>query len=217
MKTHALITKSRVPPSEVDEELCIRFVNTVAWRLRDLVEDRVKTTTALLEWFAAAGVADASFAVRLRARWEKHPRERELFRESAVRLREAIYQILLSQIGGKAFDRSALKILNAATGAHVRGLGIAPSKGRLVWRSDKLDSAADDLLKPIAWSAVGLLMGPRSGKVRQCQDERGCGWLFVDESRAQNRRWCSMGDCGNRAKVLRHYHRHGGRELASSR
>jgi predicted RNA-binding Zn ribbon-like protein len=217
MKTARLITKSRVPPSDVHEELCIRFVNTVAWRLRDPVEDRVKTTTALLDWFAAAGVADASFAAHLRARWETHPREGEAFRKSAVRLREAIYQILLSQIDGKAFDRSALNILNAATAVQVRGLGIAPSKGGLAWCSDKRYSAAHDLLRPIVWSAVGLLMGPRSGKVRQCQDERGCGWLFLDESRAQNRRWCSMGDCGNRAKVLRHYHRHASRESASSR
>jgi predicted RNA-binding Zn ribbon-like protein len=216
MKISRLTAKSRVPPSEVHEELCIRFVNTVAWRLRDPVEDRVKTTTALLDWLAAADVADANFAARLRGRWEKHPREGESFRKNAVRLREAIYQILLSQIDGKPFDRSALKILNAATGAQARGLGIMPSKGRLAWRSDKRRGAADDLLKPIAWSAVGLLMGSRSGKVRQCQDERGCGWLFVDESRAQNRRWCSMGDCGNRAKVLRHYHRHAGWESASS-
>ncbi|MGK9243238.1 CGNR zinc finger domain-containing protein, partial [Inquilinus limosus] len=60
------------------------------------------------------------------------------------------------------------------------------------------------LLRPIALSAAALLTGPRAGRVRQCQDERGCGWLFIDESRAQNRRWCSMGDCGNRAKASRH-------------
>ena len=204
MKAPRIPRESRVPPSEVDEELCIRFVNTVAWRLRDPVEDRVKTPASLLAWFAVAGVADANFASRLRERWESHPREGDTFRKRAVGLREAIYRILLSQIEDKAFDRSALKILNATTGAQVRGLGIMPSKGGLAWRSDKRHSAADDLLKPIVWSAVGLLMGPRSAKVRQCQDERGCGWLFVDESRAQNRRWCSMGDCGNRAKVERH-------------
>jgi predicted RNA-binding Zn ribbon-like protein len=30
----------------------------------------------------------------------------------------------------------------------------------------------------------------------------------VDTSRKGNRRWCSMGDCGNRHKARRHYHRH---------
>jgi predicted RNA-binding Zn ribbon-like protein len=216
MKAARILRESRVPPSEVDDELSIRFVNTVAWRLRDPVEDRMKAPAALLEWFAAAGLADANFAARLRERWERYPREGEAFRKNAAGLREALYRILLSQIDGKAFDRSALKILNDATGRKVRGLGIVASKGGLAWSSDQRHSAADDLLKPIAWSAVGLLMGPRYKKVRQCQDERGCGWLFVDESRAQNRRWCSMGDCGNRAKVLRHYHRRAGRKSESS-
>jgi predicted RNA-binding Zn ribbon-like protein len=208
MRTKRIPAKSRVP--EVHEELCIRFVNTMAWRLRDPVEDRVNTATTLLDWLAVAGVADAKCASRLRARWEKYPREGDAFRKSAVRLREAIYQILLSQIDGKPFNRSALRILDAVARAEVRGLHPVPVKGALAWRSDHRQGAADDLLKPIAWSALNLLMGPRSGKVRQCQDDRGCGWLFVDESRAQNRRWCSMGDCGNRAKVLRHYHRHAG-------
>jgi predicted RNA-binding Zn ribbon-like protein len=61
------------------------------------------------------------------------------------------------------------------------------------------------MLAPIAWSAADLLTGPRAQRVRQCADEKGCGWLFIDESRAGTRRWCSMGECGNRAKARRHY------------
>jgi predicted RNA-binding Zn ribbon-like protein len=62
-----------------------------------------------------------------------------------------------------------------------------------------------DLLAPIAWSAADLMTGARAQRVRQCEDNKGCGWLFLDESRAGTRRWCSMGDCGNRAKARRHY------------
>jgi predicted RNA-binding Zn ribbon-like protein len=51
------------------------------------------------------------------------------------------------------------------------------------------------------------MTGPRAERVRQCADEQGCGWLFLDQSRLNNRRWCSMGDCGNRAKARRHYRR----------
>jgi predicted RNA-binding Zn ribbon-like protein len=29
--------------------------------------------------------------------------------------------------------------------------------------------------------------------------------LFLDTSRNRSRRWCDMKDCGNRAKVKRHY------------
>jgi predicted RNA-binding Zn ribbon-like protein len=34
-----------------------------------------------------------------------------------------------------------------------------------------------------------------------------CSWLFVDETRAGTRRWCSMQDCGNKAKARRHHRR----------
>src|SRR5207302_10494197 len=158
----------------------------------------------------AAEMVDAAFTARLRGRWEKYPREGRAFRNDAVRLREAIYQILLSRIADEPCDRSALRIFNAVLQAPAADLRIALSRGTLSWRSRDRPAAVNDLLKPIAWSAAGLLTGPDCEKVRQCQDERGCGWLFVDRSRAQNRRWCSMGDCGNRAKVLRHYHRRAG-------
>ena len=57
-----------------------------------------------------------------------------------------------------------------------------------------------DEMEGIAWrwqSIDGALM-------KQCADDRGCGWLFLDTSRNQSRRWCSMKSCGNRAKVRRH-------------
>jgi predicted RNA-binding Zn ribbon-like protein len=203
-----MASKSRVPAAALGEDLSIRFVNTVAWRLRDPVEDRFESGIALLDWFAAAGLANKVFTARLRERWMEYPREERAFRKNAVKLREAIYLLFVARIKASKFDPAALEILNGVLGSRTAELRIAPSGGTLSWQPGVQPAAAGDLLKPIAWSAAELLMGSRSEKLRQCQDERGCGWLFVDESRAQNRRWCSMGDCGNRAKALRHYHRH---------
>jgi len=203
-----MASKSRVPAAAASEDLSIRFVNTVAWRLRDQAEDRLESGIALLDWFATAGLADKAFAASLRKRWVEHPREEQAFQKSAVKLREAIYLLFAARIHAGKFDAAALEILNGVLAARAAGLRIASAGGTLSWQSGVQPAAAGDLLKPIAWSAAELLMGVRSEKLRQCQDERGCGWLFVDESRAQNRRWCSMGDCGNRAKAQRHYHRH---------
>jgi len=50
------------------------------------------------------------------------------------------------------------------------------------------------------------LTGPRLDRVRRCANPE-CGWLFLDDSRAGKRRWCSMSACGNRAKARRHYHK----------
>ena len=53
-----------------------------------------------------------------------------------------------------------------------------------------------------AGAVVGrdLLAGPRLDRVRRCANPE-CGWLFLDDSRAGKRRWCSMQSCGNRAKA----------------
>ena len=71
---------------------------------------------------------------------------------------------------------------------------------------------------PVRWAVVELdqhtparrialdlhdqLTRPR-GRIGRC-DDRDCGWVFVDTSRAGSRRWCSSDDCGNRHRVRRH-------------
>ncbi|MDK0517622.1 CGNR zinc finger domain-containing protein [Streptomyces sp. ML-6] len=57
-------------------------------------------------------------------------------------------------------------------------------------------------LSRIAHDAVTLLGGPQRGQVKTCQNPD-CRGLYVDTSQGQNRRWCSMNICGNRAKKAR--------------
>ena len=67
------------------------------------------------------------------------------------------------------------------------------------------------MLWPIVESAAELLTSERRSRIGQCADDRGCGWLFLDATKNRSRRWCAMGDCGNRAKARRHYLRTRGR------
>jgi predicted RNA-binding Zn ribbon-like protein len=55
-------------------------------------------------------------------------------------------------------------------------------------------------LSTIARDAVQLLSHNTEGRIREC-DADNCALVFYDESRTNNRRWCSMQRCGNRAKV----------------
>ncbi len=56
------------------------------------------------------------------------------------------------------------------------------------------------VLSTIARDAVHLLATNVEGRIRECAAED-CQLIFYDESRTNNRRWCSMQRCGNRAKV----------------
>jgi predicted RNA-binding Zn ribbon-like protein len=89
-------------------------------------------------------------------------------------------------------------------------LARAPERARLTSTAQGYSwlggATADDVLAPIwpvVWSAADLLVSGQTARVRSCAN-RHCAWLFIN----QRRRWCSMEDCGNRAKARRHYRRH---------
>src|SRR5216683_551384 len=90
---------------------------------------------------------------------------------------------------------------------HRRLRAKGPGKFELAFEDD------DDwlgFLRPLAVDAAELLTRELpSGRVHRCEErsEEGCGWLFLDETRNHSRRWCSMRDCGNRAKQRRHWQR----------
>jgi predicted RNA-binding Zn ribbon-like protein len=188
------------------DDLVIRFLNTAAWRLRTTPEERLPDAEALRVWLKANDLADPGCLDAISRAWRDDPQRARSLYETAIGLREAIYAILISRMAGHAPPDAALHRFNQLLGRAARGGEVQWRSGELVWCVRPQD---DDLalLQPIIVSAADLMTGPRCGRVKQCQDDRGCGWLFVDESRAQNRRWCSMGDCGNRAKARRHYHR----------
>lgn len=196
---------SALPEMLAREELAIGFVNTVAWRLRDPIEDRAASPEAMLKWMLAARLLDRAAFGRISTRWQKSPQDARDFFKEAVALREAIYRLFLTPVRGDTADAKDVDILNRQLARSLRGVRLAAAREALTWGGE--DGPAAALLVPIAWSAAGLLTGPRAQRIKQCQDERGCGWVFIDESRAQNRRWCSMGDCGNLAKSRRHFHR----------
>ena len=66
-------------------------------------------------------------------------------------------------------------------------------------------ATAVDRLAPAIVDAANIVTEPRHGRLRTCD---GCQWLFQDDSRNGQRRWCDMADCGSRAKSRDYYHRH---------
>jgi len=52
------------------------------------------------------------------------------------------------------------------------------------------------------WPAVPL------GRGFRCANTSSCGWLFLDTSRNQRRRWCAMETCGTAVKMKRYRRSH---------
>src|SRR5919201_5525916 len=66
------------------------------------------------------------------------------------------------------------------------------------WPQRELQS----MLWPIALSALELATSVEVVSLKQCPGHDGrCGWLFLDRTKNQSRRWCTMQVCGNAEKT----------------
>jgi predicted RNA-binding Zn ribbon-like protein len=80
---------------------------------------------------------------------------------------------------------------------------IAPSLIGGTRQAGRSRAKASQALSVLAREAVELFTADPTDRIRECAADD-CDLVFYDESRSNNRRWCSMQRCGNRAKVRAH-------------
>lgn len=197
-------------------ELCLDFTNTVSGRDKadpraPITNDRLMSYADLLAWSEQAGVLTLPLAARLRREAERRPAAASAALERAIAVREALYRVFSAYAAAAAPDAEDLAVLNDVLATAMSRARIIPVGEGFVWDWVDEEDALDRMLWPVVRSAAELLTSSRVERVHECEGDT-CTWLFVDTSKNHSRRWCSMADCGNRAKARRHYHRTKGDE-----
>ena len=80
---------------------------------------------------------------------------------------------------------------------------IPPVLGGGTRQAGRSNARVGQTLSELAREAVELLSAENNERIRECS-ANDCHIVYYDESRSNNRRWCSMQRCGNRAKVRAH-------------
>lgn len=173
--------------------LALDFVNTIGNRLGE-PRDYLDTCVNFQKWAARAGPRSSHDLPRI------NPRQLQTVRL----LRESLHRIFRSLAAGSWPSPSMLAPLNEKIAAVAGKRLLHSKKGRITWHWQAHKNDPDLFLGPVLLSAAELLVDECWRKLRQCDGET-CGWLFLDRSPAGRRRWCSMADCGNRAKVRAFY------------
>lgn len=187
-----------------EQPLCIRFVNTLNWRLSAHPVEGLKDYSDLISWSRRSGIVSGNEARRLIGKSGSARKKADSVHAQSIRLRETVYRIF-AEAGKSRKPRSKdLKVLSLFFQRALSRLRIVPKadRYRLTWKDSEDEPVG--VLWPIVQSAVDLLISPEFSHVRMCPG-KGCGWLFVDKSRNGMRKWCDMRDCGNRVKAQRHY------------
>jgi predicted RNA-binding Zn ribbon-like protein len=117
-------------------------------------------------------------------------------------LRDALHGALSAAAAGDPLPRSAIKAINAASSRSEGYLRLALRDGAPVVETVGSGAPLDRALSAIARSAIELLAGPDSGRLRVC-GAPSCGMFYLGRP---DQEWCSTA-CGNRARAARHYAR----------
>ncbi|MEU7875097.1 CGNR zinc finger domain-containing protein [Dactylosporangium sp. NPDC049140] len=170
----------------VSGDLALDFAATRKWRRRAEPDELLPTGADAARWAVEAGVLT------------RPPRVDAEELHDLLTLRESVYRLLhpaaapprpadvrvLNRAAARPGPRAAL------TAEGVRRTGDAPA-----------------LAAAIAGAALTLL--ETRPRIRECAGED-CTRLFVDRSRAGNRAWCGMEECGNRVKAASYRARRAG-------
>jgi predicted RNA-binding Zn ribbon-like protein len=183
--------------------LALDFANTVDNR-RAEAKELLTSYPELVRWAGQAGLLDHNAVQSLLQEARRNPTRAKRVLRMAIDLRDSVFSVFS---GGPASVAAMRKVETFARAAS-RHRQLVAAGGAVRWRW--IGRGMDQMLWPVADAAVELLTSDRRAKVRECQGET-CRWLFMDNSRQGNRRWCDMSVCGNRAKAKRHYAKVAGR------
>jgi predicted RNA-binding Zn ribbon-like protein len=185
--------------------LVLDFANTAEFHASDDPDEKLETYPDLVSWSQEAGLLTKDEAGELLLRDEQTPQKTEKSMRKAIALREIIYRIISAAAQGESPEKSDLAKFNQYVSEAFRKSQISPSDEGFTWSWQEQEESGDRILWTLVREAANLITSEDIKRVGECADDRGCGYLFIDTSRNHSRRWCSMEDCGNRAKAQRHY------------
>lgn len=195
----------------VGGHLALDLVNTVEPRFAvPNPREHLDSPTALVGWATRAALVSKTEARRVTDAWRTSPGSGTRALREVIDIREALYTTLLARIGdtrsGGPDPAAELEYLMSRWAGATSRSTLTLNRGGGTGAQLVVGSSPAQLLPDRAvHTAIELLCDVDLTRLHACPPEKGgCGWLFIDRSRNNSRRWCVMsGSCGNQAKARR--------------
>lgn len=174
---------------------CLDFVNTIHDRFAPVPEDYLAKPPQYLEWCLRVQLLSRHEADRITAAGSVLAEVRAF--------REHLHALLSARIDGTTAPDGALRECDRWLHQAWTALSLDPASPEGVsWSTAVVDARLP--LKRIALSALELLRAANPHRLKRCASPDSCGWLFYDDSKGAQRRWCSMEACGTVEKMRRY-------------
>jgi predicted RNA-binding Zn ribbon-like protein len=185
----------------------VDFLNSIATPV-DVTIDWISDGPGLIDWLRQAELAPSGAMEAIAA--QATPGELDRVAGQARDLREW-FRAFVRDHAGRAIGPEALAALaplnrllerDEAYGQIVAHTGEG-GHGDLALATQRRWRSPESLLIPIGEAIARVVVEEDFTHLKACEGHN-CTLMFVDRTRARARRWCSMGVCGNRAKVTAH-------------
>lgn len=185
--------------------LCFDFINTVNTRTKQFeVHEYLQDYQNFLLWCRKVEIIEKEKFTALAAYAQKNAAETKKALEKIKKTRENLYQLFSSiatdqvrQIPIIVLKRFNTDLQNALS--HLQ-FELTEDELQQTWEPKKLP-----LLEPL-WivlkSANDILVDKKYERIKECP---ACGWLFLDQTKNNKRRWCNPSTCGSIEKSKRYY------------
>jgi predicted RNA-binding Zn ribbon-like protein len=188
----------------VANQPALDFVNTELLQAGERV-DLLQDFEAVVHWLGGARLLAGETPASALAHFQQ-ARDRTKLVDEAREMRGALRQLIEQRIAGKRASTALLNQINAYLELDAGHARLTTTSSGVVRRFERQLRAPRQLLQPLASAAAELLCDIEPARIKPCANHA-CILYFLDTSKNQTRRWCSMELCGNRTKVAAHYRR----------
>jgi predicted RNA-binding Zn ribbon-like protein len=173
---------------------CLDFVNTIHDRLATQQVDYLATPQRYVQW---------CLRTQLLTQHEADCIATAPGGMGEVRtFREHLHALLSARIDATATPAMALRECDRWLHQAWSDLVLDPvSPEGVSWSPAAIDTRLP--LKRIALSVLDVLRSTEPHRLKRCASADSCGWLFHDDSKGGQRRWCAMETCGTIEKMRR--------------
>lgn len=196
------MTALNTPAMFIADARGLDFINSLATPVNEPV-DWISDGSGFIDWLRQAEFVPEEELDRIAKR--AMPGELDRVADQARDLREWFRGIVKAH-SGQPLDPGILQELAPLN----RLLERDEAYGRIVRHGDHLEfesarrwRSPESLLIPIGEALAQVIVDEDFSQIKACEGHS-CTLFFVDRTRGKRRRWCSMGVCGNRAKVSAH-------------
>lgn len=188
--------------------LCFHFINTVnAWIGTAIQEhEYLSDYQEFIKWCGKVEILSEKSRKALSTFAAKNEETAGAALQKLKRIREMLYHFFssIAADNGKTMDPALLERFNKTLSAAVMYLRFDIQPEGIV---NTVQEDTADLLTPlriIMKSAYDILTTEDHAKIKECET---CGWIFLDLTKNNKKRWCSPLTCGSMDKSKRYYQR----------